>query len=209
MEQYLQETYFFDFSDPTIQDMVREFRDKPQKDQIAGLFLKIRDGWRYNPYTIYVAKEKYKASFLATQPEGHCVDKSTLYIAGLRALGIPARLRLAKVVNHIATEKLTAILGSNYIAPHGIVEVFSNGQWTKVSTAFNASLCEKYDVDPITYDGTCDAMIQAYNKKDEKYMEYVEDYGDFADVPYDFIFETFKTNYPALADKLTEEKLNI
>ncbi|MGB3466953.1 MAG: transglutaminase family protein [Cyclobacteriaceae bacterium] len=209
MDKYLRSTYYFDYNETSVQDMVKEFRNLPQREQISGLFLKVRDGWRYNPYVIYTKKDKYKASFLVDQHEGHCVDKSTLFIAGLRALEIPARLRLAKVVNHIATEKLTSLLGSNYIAPHGIVEVFSNDQWTKASTAFNQSLCEKYNVAPLYYDGTEDAMIQAYTQKDEKYMEYVEDYGHFDDLPFDFIFESFKTNYPQLIDKLKSDKLEI
>ena len=209
MENYLKETFYFDYEHETIQSLIEEFRELPEKEKVAGLFLKVRDGWRYNPYVIFTASEYYKASFLAQREEGHCIDKSTLFIAGLRALGIPARLRLAKVLNHIATERLTNKLGTNYIAPHGIVEVHVAGKWAKVSTAFNKSLCDKYDVDPLVFDGTEDAIFQPYTRKDEKYMEYVEDYGAFEDVPLDFIVHSFKSNYPQFADKLKGGQVTI
>ena len=165
MQENLQETRFFNFTHPAILDMVEEFRSQPESVQISGLFSKVRDGWRYNPFNIFTKEEHYTASFLATQPEGHCIDKSTLFITGMRALGYPARLRLAKVVNHIAVEQLTQKLGTRYIAPHGIAEVYVNGIWRKASTAFNKTLCERYHVDPLEFDGSADAVIQAFNRE--------------------------------------------
>ncbi len=204
-DPYLQETYYFDFSDNAIQELVEGLKSLPTHEQIGELFIKIRDGWRYNPFVIYMSKEKYKASFIVSNQEGHCIDKSSLFIAGLRALGIPARLRLAKVVNHIAAEGLTDKLGTHYIAPHGIAEVYVNGHWLKASTAFNQTLCEKFNVDALYFDGTVDAMLQPYNRNDQQYMEYVEDYGHFKDVPYEFILETFKTQYPDLNIEVSEQ----
>lgn len=209
MNQYLKETYYLDFSVDTIQELIEEFRSGRIHDQIGGLFLKIRDGWRYNPYKISGKKEHYRASEIVKQQEGHCVDKSVLFVAGLRALGIPARLRLAKVINHIAAERLTEKLGTHYITPHGISEVYANGHWYKASNAFNQSLCDKYNVDALYFDGTKDAMIQPYNRDDNKYMEYVEDYGSFEDVPFDFILSTFKENYPAISSQMIEDRFEI
>lgn len=202
---YLQETYYFDFSDSAIQELVKELRPLPTHEKIGKLFLNIRDQWRYNPFLIYLSKEKYKASFIVSNEEGHCIDKSSLFIAGLRALGIPARLRLAKVINHIASEGLTERLGTHYIAPHGIAEVFVNGHWFKASTAFNQTLCEKYNVDALYFDGTQDAMLQSYNRDAQQYMEYVEDYGHYEDVPYEFILNTFKTQYPDVNLKVSDQ----
>lgn len=204
LDQYLQETYYFDFSNDAIQELIKALKPLPVKEQVGQLFIKVRDGWRYNPFVIYVSKEKYKASFIASNPEGHCIDKSSLFIAGLRALGIPARLRLAKVINHIAAEGLTEKLGTHYIAPHGIAEACINGQWLKASTAFNQTLCDKFNVDALYFDGTADAMLQPYNRNDDQYMEYVEDYGHFVDVPYEFILETFRTQYPDINIEVSE-----
>lgn len=205
LDQYLQETYYFDFSDKIIERLVEDLKPLPINEQIGRLFVKVRDGWRYNSFIIFISKEKYKASFIASNSEGHCIDKSSLFIAGLRALGIPARLRLAKVINHIAAEGLTEKLGSHYIAPHGIAEVHVNGKWLKASTAFNQTLCDKFNVDALYFDGTEDAMLQPYNREDEQYMEYIEDYGHFEDVPYEFILETFKTQYPSLNIEVSEQ----
>lgn len=198
MDEYLRETYFFDYTHTVIQKLVEPFRNRSAQDQISDLFQKTRDSWRYNPYVVSMDPEFYRASIIAAQPEGHCIDKSILYIAGLRALGIPARLRLAKVVNHVAVERLTEQLGSHHIAPHGITEVFFKDQWVKASNAFNRSLCDKYQVDPLQFDGTQDAVFQAFNRHQKQFMEYVEDYGAFEDVPVHFIVDTFRKNYPKL-----------
>ena len=204
MEKYLKETYFFDYSHDAIQSLVTSFRPLSKLEQIEGLFLKIREEWRYNPYNIYTKKEEYRASFIGSNSEGHCIDKSTLFVAGLRALGIPARLRLAKVANHIAVERLTEKLGSNYIAPHGISEVYVNDKWVKCSNAFNKALCDKYNVDPLEFDGTHDAIFQAYNRDQHQFMEYLEDYGAFEDVPFEFILKTFIENYRSLYQQYLE-----
>jgi hypothetical protein len=60
---------------------------------------------------ISLSKEKYKSSHIAKKQSGNCVEKSIILIACLRALGIPARLHLGKVKNHIAVERLTENLG--------------------------------------------------------------------------------------------------
>ena len=210
MKQYLEETYYIDYSEASIQSLVEAFRPQPTAEQIAGLFLKVRDEWRYNPYIIFTDQESYRASTIASKNEGHCIDKATLYIAGLRALGIPARLRLAKVVNHIALERLTQKLGIHYIAPHGIAEVYVGDAWRKASTAFNKTLCDKYNVDALEFDGSQDAVFQAFNRDSNRFMEYVEDYGHFEDVPLEFILKTFQENYPLLYQQFSgQNRINL
>ena len=104
---YLKDSFFFDYHSAEIQDLISDFRDIPsEKTKIEKLYLKVRDGWRYNAYTIGLTDDHYKASTIIAKTEAHCIDKAILYISGLRALNIPARLRLAKVSNHIAAERL-------------------------------------------------------------------------------------------------------
>ncbi|WP_435623083.1 transglutaminase-like domain-containing protein [Flagellimonas sp.] len=198
-KEYLKKTFFFDYESPQIQNLISEFKQLPtEKEKISGLYTKVRDSWRYNPYRIGFTDRHYTSSHIATKTEAHCVDKAILLVSGLRGLEIPARLRLAKVSNHIAVERLEKKLGSNEIAPHGLVEVFFKGQWVKCSPAFNKELCEMYNVEPLEFDGSKDSVFQEYNRDSEKFMEYLEDYGSFADVPLDFIKKTFKENYPQL-----------
>lgn len=199
---YLKTTYFFDFKNIHIQRIIAPLNSSmpTKKEQAKKLYLIIRDGWRYNPYMISISKEKYIASHIAQKKDGHCIDKSILLIACLRALGIPARLHLAKVKNHIAVERLTEKFGTNELTPHGMVDLFINGKWLKVSPAFNAELCEKCNVDPLDFDGEQDSIFQEYNRSGSEFMEYLEDYGHFDDLPFEFIIENFKSHYPQYFD---------
>jgi len=111
-------------------------------------------------------KEEYKASYFATQKEGHCIGKSVILMAGFRALGIPCKLVLAKVTNHIAVEVLTKKLGTNEIAPHGYVSVFLEDKWVKCSPAFNKELCELQNLDPLDFNGEEDSIFQEFDRKE-------------------------------------------
>ena len=200
MQKALASTYFIDHDSKEIQELVKEFRavGMPPKEQAVKLYYKVRDEWMYNPYAISFEKEKLKASSIYHQPAGHCIDKSILYIAGLRALGIPAKLHLAKVKNHIAVESLTEKFGTNELTPHGMVDVWLHNKWVKASPAFNKSLCIKSKVDPLDFDGEHDSLFQEFNKEQKQFMEYTADYGAFDDVPVDFIIKNMKTHYPDL-----------
>lgn len=197
--KYLEETYYYNYSSPQIQDLIVEARQlKSTKEKIKHLYLKVRDGWRYSPYEIGLTEEHFKASRIAQKEQAHCIDKAILLIAGLRGLNIPARLRLAKVSNHIATERLEAKLGTNELAPHGLVDVFHNNTWKKCLPAFNKEICAIYNVDVLDFDGMEDSVLQEYNKDSHKFMTYLKDYGHFEDVPLDYIKSIFKDNYPDL-----------
>ncbi len=197
MQEYLTHTLYLNYQSEAIQDLVAAFKGKQVTQEIiTALYLKVRDGWRYNPFTIGLTPQHYVASTIAKKKEAHCIDKAILLIAGLRALGIPARIHLAKVANHIATERLEAILGTNQLTPHGLVDVFFEEKWVKCSPAFNKELCEKYKVAPLNFDGTYDSVFQEYNTENQQFMRYLEDYGAFSDVPYNFIIDNFKSHYP-------------
>jgi transglutaminase-like putative cysteine protease len=203
---YTNETYYFDYSHPTVQSIIRDLKTlNSRKEVIQKLYIRIRDDWRYAPFNIGLTQAHFIASNIANKPEGHCIDKAILLVTCLRGLGIPARLHLAKVSNHIATERLEKIIGTNELAPHGMVDVFYDGQWVKCSPAFNKELCELYNVDVLDFDGTEDAVLQEYNKVNNKFMTYLEDYGHFEDVPFNFIKETFRSNYPHFYEKFKDQ----
>ena len=203
---YTEKTYYFDYDNPVIKDIVKEVEHlTSQQDIIEQLYLKVRDGWRYLPFNIGLTKAHFKASNIAKKPDGHCIDKAILYIACLRAFNIPARLHLAKVSNHIATERLEKVIGTNELAPHGLVDVFYNDKWVKCSPAFNKELCAIYNVDVLDFNGTEDSVLQEYNKDNSKFMTYIEDYGHFEDVPLEFIKDTFKSNYPSLYERFKDQ----
>ena len=198
--EYLEATEFLDYGAQEIQELVAEFKGEHLTtfQKAEGIYIKIRDGWRYNPYLISVKKDRYIASEIAKKSDGHCVDKAILLITCLRALGIPARIRLAKVTNHIAVERLTERFGTNVLTPHGMVDVFLGGKWVKATPAFNKELCELCEVAPLEFDGTEDSVFQEFNEQGEQFMEYLEDYGHFDDVPVDFMLQNLQETYPGV-----------
>lgn len=210
--QYLEPTFYFDFENSSIQKLISDYKNESisDKEKAISIYIKIRDQWKYDPYSISFSKENYRSSFIAKKSTGNCVEKSILLIACLRALGIPARLHLGKVKNHIAVERLIEKFGSNELSPHGMVNVYLNNKWLKMSPAFNASLCKKFNVEPLEFDGENNSFLQQYNTEGSKFMEYIDDYGPFEDVPLEFMIRMLKEHYPHIFDtnnNLTEFKL--
>lgn len=186
-----------------MRELISEFQDNSMsdKEKAIGIYLKIRDGWRYDPYHISLVKERFRASEIAQKSAGNCVEKSILLITCLRGLKIPARLHLGKVKNHIAVDRLTEKFGSNELTPHGMVNVRLNGKWLKLSPAFNRSLCEKFNVEPLEFDGENNSFLQQFNSEGTLFMEYLDDYGHFEDVPLEFMVNNIKEHYPHIFDK--------
>ena len=205
---YLKSSYFFDFEHESIRELIREFQDNSISDQekAIGIYMKVRDGWRYDPYHISLVKDTFRASEIAQKSKGNCVEKSILLIACLRGLKIPARLHLGKVKNHIAVDRLTEKFGSNELTPHGMVNVRLNGKWLKISPAFNRSLCEKFKVEPLDFDGEKSSFLQQFNSEGTLFMEYLDDYGHFEDVPLKFMIKNITAHYPHIFEKKENAK---
>ncbi len=200
LENYLLETTFFDFKSDRIQSLVSNHKlsDLTSIESAVHLYYVVRDGWRYDAYNISLDPKDYRASSIASKDSAHCIDKSTLLIACLRAIGIPARLELAKIKNHLAVERLIELIGTDELVPHGFVSMYLNEKWVKASPAFNKELCALYNVPPIEFDGVHDSIFQKFDRDGNVFMEYLEYYGDFDDVPLEFIFNKWKQHYPRL-----------
>ena len=133
-----------------------------------------------------------------------------MLIACLRGLQIPARIHLAKVKNHIGVERFIEKFGTDEITPHGMVDVFLDGKWLKISPAFNKELCAKCNVATLNFDGENDSIFHEFDNSGNKFMDYIDDYGSFEDVPVEFILNNFKENYPEIIknnEGLTEIKI--
>lgn len=206
MNIYLKESDTLNYSHKAIKDFVgKHTKTKDSlEDQAVSLFYAVRDGFLYNPYYININQEDCQASKVVDRGFGHCIDKASLLISCYRAIGLPARIGLAKVKNHIATEKLEKYLGSNVLTPHGYVEVLLNATWWKVTPAFNRSLCEKLGVTALEFNGSNHCLFQEYNQAGEEFMEYVHDYGTFEDIPWNFIVENMKAHYPRLRSQSSD-----
>lgn len=203
MKEYLEPTICIDSNHPSVEAFAKAKTHhlKSDKEKAIALYYAVRDDWRYNPYNISFNQDALKASAILDRSDGHCIDKAVLLIAFLRAVAIPARLCLASVRNHIATEKFEDYLESNVLVPHGYVEIWLDEKWVKVTPAFNKALCEKLKVDTLEFDGETEALFQEYNHAGGKFMEYLDEFGAFANVPIDYMLELMKQYYPAVFEK--------
>jgi transglutaminase-like putative cysteine protease len=208
MNNYLVADYYFDLQNPDIQQYVsRKLGNETSRvNKVIKLYEAVRDDFKYDPYSTIFDMENFKASRVLNLGRGHCIDKATFLVACYRIADIPARLGLAKVKNHIATEKLEKVLKSNVLTPHGYVEVFHNNKWVKCTPAFNKQLCEKLNVPTLDFDAENDSIFQPYNHEGGKFMEYLEDYGSYDLFPYEFIISNFRQHYPHLFDEFGKMK---
>ena len=196
--QWLESTWFID-SDS---EEVAAFADAAVGDatdpvEIARrLFYAVRDGIRYDPYATSESPEDYRASAIARADRNWCIPKSVLFVAAARYKGIPARLGFADVRNHLTSEKLSASMATDVFAWHGYAELLLNGEWRKLSTAFNIELCEKFGTRALEFDPDHDTLMHPFDAHGRKHMEYIRQRGSYDDLPLDEIFETFLEIYP-------------
>ncbi len=204
MQQYTAASTLLDYNHERVQEFIHQHThaDMTDQEKAIALYMAVRDGWRYTASQIFLTQEAWICSNIMERPEGHCLDKAILLVTCLRGAGIPARLHLAKVKNHIAAERMIAQLGTDELTPHGMVDVYLDNRWIKVSPAFNKQLCEKLNVDPLDFDGEQDCIFQQFDREGGVFMEYLEDYGHFEDVPMAFIYSNMKEHYSGLSKHL-------
>jgi transglutaminase-like putative cysteine protease len=166
-----------------------------QREKAIRLYYAVRDGIYYDPYRIEPTRHAFKASTILKQGYGYCVAKAIVLAAALRAEGIACKLHFADVRNHLATARLKEMMQTDIFYYHGYNDIFLDNRWIKVTPAFNLSLCEKFRVKPLEWDGTHDAVFQPFDLEGRRHMEYITDHGSFADVPFDAIINTFLTCY--------------
>lgn len=159
------------------------------------LFVAVRDGIRYDPYAPFYLPEHYRASYVLKRGRGFCIQKASLLCALGRVCGIPSRVGFAVVRNHLATKQLIDRLGSNLFPYHAYVDFYLEEKWVKATPAFNRELCERHGVSPLEFNGHEDALFQPYNLKNQKFMEYVEYQGIYADIPVGLIVEAWRKAY--------------
>ncbi len=204
-EKYTEPTFHFDFLNEKIQNILASLKGKePLSDTAFAMkaYLYVRDTWPYNPYRFSLINEDWKVSKIITHKTGHCLDKAVILISILRAAKIPARLGLAKVRNHIAIDDIIEKFGSDVLVPHGYVDIFLNDKWVKATPAFNKGLCELLKVKTLEFDGEHDSLFQEFDQTGKKvFMEYLEDYGTFNEVPLPFMYQLMAEHYPAFQKK--------
>ena len=183
--EYLSAGKYVNSDHPEVEEFAFEQtkREISAKGKVIALYYAVRDGFWYDPYRLDFSHEAMRASHLLGRDHGYCVEKSSLFAASCRVLGIPSRLGFSRVRNHVGTEKLEEMLKTDVLVFHGYSEILLEGNWIKVTPVFNKELCEKLNVEPLEFDGESDAIFQSYDRKGGKFMEYLHDYGSFPDIP--------------------------
>ena len=102
------------------------------------------------------------------------------------------------MTNHLSSQKLRDKMGTNYFAWHGFTEVKLADRWIKASPTFNSTLCERYGVAALDFDGDTDALLQAYDGAGRTFMRYEVLHGAFHDVPARFLIAEMARLYPTL-----------
>ena len=201
LEIYLRPTRFIDADNPKIIAYAHSLTldSKTDREKCVDLFSGVRDNILYDPYNIILLPEAISASNTLEKGRGYCVEKSLLLCALGRVFNIPSRLGFSIVRNHLSTQKFIDMLGSDKFVFHGYNEFWLGDKWVKCTPAFNKSLCNKFGVAPLEFDGEHDSIFHEY-ADGKKYMEYLHEYGQFDDLPFDLFVHELKVHYPHLFD---------
>ena len=202
-EKYLLPTYFLDSTHPVVEEFARRICKGigTKKEQAIHLYYAVRDEIRYDPYDLSPDRETFKASSVLKKGSGYCVAKAIALAALGRNQGIPSRLGFADVRNHLSTSRLREVMQNDTFYYHGYTEFFVEDRWVKATPAFNLSLCRRFKVKPLEFDGVNDSIFHEFNEENKKHMEYLRDHGSFSDLPFTEIFTCYYQQYPAMFDR--------
>ncbi|OUS03753.1 hypothetical protein A9Q90_08075 [Gammaproteobacteria bacterium 54_18_T64] len=199
INEYLKPGVFIDSDHPSVQaftEKALEGAGSTAIDRAVALYYAVRDGLRYDPYSMNMAGTNFTASTIATQQAAFCIPKAILLTACARAADIAARIGYADVRNHLCSAKLKAAMaGNDLFMYHGYVEMYLEGKWVKSTPAFNLELCEKVGIEALGFNGRDDSMMHPFDKAGRQHMEYVQDHGHFFDHPHERIQSAFKDAY--------------
>jgi transglutaminase-like putative cysteine protease len=189
-------TALIDSDHPAVVEFSRRATGATARERAISLYYLVRDGFRYDPYRIDLSAPGLRASRVLELGYGWCVPKAALLAAVARAAGIPARVGYADVRNHLSTKRMREVAQTDLYIWHGYTELWLDGAWVKATPAFNLSLCERFGILPLEWDGKADSLYHPCDREGRLHMEYVNQRGSFDDVPVARIVEDFTAMYP-------------
>lgn len=131
-DRYTNETVLLDYNHASIQTLINEngWRGLPTQDAVKAIYYFLRDEIKFG----YNRDDSLSASEVLAGGYGQCNTKSTLFMALLRALGIPCRFHGFTIYNALQSGAIPAYLMP--MAPkrilHSWVEVLLAGEWINV-----------------------------------------------------------------------------
>jgi hypothetical protein len=199
MEIYLQPSKFFDFNKPKVRQKALEITEGCESDieKAKALFYWVRDTIKYNMQLfVPIILNNFKASKVMQKGQGFCVSKSILLSSLARAVGIPARIHLVDLINHLVSQKVIDFMGTNIMFYHGFSEFFLDGKWVKLTPSFDQETAMRGGFLPmVEFDGKNDAVFPPQDINGKKFGEYVGDRGVHADLPLNDIDKIFREKY--------------
>jgi transglutaminase-like putative cysteine protease len=197
MRPYLEPGRYIDSAHPAVIAFTKKnLKGDSDRERAVSLYYAVRDGVPYNPFLDFADPNVYKASAVLEANQGFCVGKAALLAASARVAGIPARVGFADVKNHLTSPRLAETMGSDLFVYHGYTELHLEGRWVKATPAFNLSLCTRFRVRPLEFDGREDSIFHPFDEDNRRHMEYLRDRGVHADVPVEEIQRAFREAYP-------------
>ena len=188
-----------DHQHPAVQAWARDHAGGGDaRERAVSLYYAVRDRFRYDPYRIDLSVDGLKASRVLRDGFGWCVPKAVLLAAACRAAGIPARVGLADVRNHLSTERLRQTMGTDIFYCHGYTAIGLDGRWVKATPAFNVELCRKMGLHTLEFDGREDSIYHPFDLSGQRHMEYVAFRGEFDELPRPMLLEVFAQHYPRM-----------
>ncbi|MGM9488557.1 transglutaminase-like domain-containing protein [Ideonella sp. YS5] len=196
----LEATEFLDTGSAEVRRLVEQTLtgEESARERAVKLYYAVRDGIRYEVYGASLSREGLKASAILRAGFGFCIHKSVVYAAAARAAGIPSRLVLADVRNHLASERLRELVGGDLFRFHALTSVFVDGQWVRATPVFNKILCRLYGISPLEFDGRTDSLYHPYDSNGRRHMEFVHHHGEFDDFPYELVTGGIRNAHPKL-----------
>jgi len=199
-DRWLRATACLDADHPRIRALAEQ-ATAGVRDPVARavrLYYAVRDGLRYDPYSVEFSLPGLRASAVVARGAGYCVAKAGVLAAAARAAGIPARLGFADVRNHLATPRLLALMGTDVFYYHGYTELRLGTRWLKATPAFNIELCQRFGVQPLEFDGQTDSLFHPFDVEGQRHMEYLQDRGSRDDMPVEELREAMARYYPKM-----------
>lgn len=199
-DPYLQATRYLDAAHAAIRAFAADAIGGASDpiEAAVRLYYAVRDGLRYDPYSVELVPNGLVASNVLARGRGYCVAKAGVLAATARAIGIPSRLGFADVRNHLATPRLLEMMGTDVFYYHGFTELLLEHRWVKATPAFNVQLCERFGVEPLEFDGRNDSIFHPYDTGGRRHMEYVNDRGTRDDMPIEELREAMVKFYPRM-----------
>ena len=198
MNEFLSPTPCVNSQHPEVVALATSLTDPDQTplENALALYYRVRDQIRYNPYAIAMTRETLAASHTLAVGQAWCVPKAALLAALARAVGIPARLGFADVRNHLSTERMRRSMDTDVFYFHGYTSLHLEGKWVKATPAFNIELCDKFGLHPLEFNGREDSLYHEFDRAGNRHMEYLNERGEFADIPVEEMLAVFHEHYP-------------